>query len=128
MELTKAEEQVMQALWKVKKGFVKDLLPLFRDPKPAYNTISTLIRILEKKGFVSHKAYGKTHEYFPVISKKEYTKSFLKDFTRDYFKGSFRQLVSFFAKEKELSLSDIEAIKEIFNKQTRSKIRGINGE
>lgn len=113
MELTKAEEQVMQSLWKIKKGFVKELLEYFPEPKPAYNTVSTIIRILEKKGFVDHKAYGKTHEYFPLVTKKEYTKTFITNFTRDYFKGSFKQLVSFFAKEDELSLADIEAIKEM---------------
>lgn len=111
----------MQALWKVKKGFVKDLLPCFPDPKPAYNTVSTIVRILEKKGFVSHRAYGKTHEYYPVISKKDYTKTFVKNFTQDYFKGSFKQMVSFFAKEKEISLADIEAIKEMIIKENNDK-------
>ena len=72
-ELTKAEEQIMQILWKIEKGFVNDILDGFPLPKPAYNTVSTIVRILEKKEFVAHKAYGKTHEYFPLISKEEYS-------------------------------------------------------
>ena len=81
-ELTKAEEQVMQLLWKKEKAFVKDLVEQMTDPKPAYNTVSTIVRILEKKGFVDHNAYGKTHEYFPLISRKEYTRSFMKNFMK----------------------------------------------
>ena len=69
-ELTRAEEEVMQVLWKIKKGFVKEILEHFDEPKPAYNTVSTIVRILQDKGFVDHKAYGRTHEYFPVVSKK----------------------------------------------------------
>ena len=120
LELTRAEDQVMQVLWRKKKAFVKDLLSEFPDPKPAYNTISTIIRILEKKGFVSHKAYGKTHEYFPLISKPDYTKSFMKGFMQDYFSGSFKRMVSFFAKEKEISLEDIESIKEMLEKESKT--------
>lgn len=107
-ELTKAEEQVMQILWELEKGFVKDLIDEIPDPKPAYNTVSTIIRILEKKGFVDHTAYGKTHEYFPVISKKEYTRSYMRNFMRNYFSGSFQEMVSFFAKEDNMSLSDLD--------------------
>ena len=70
-ELTKAEEQIMQILWKLEKGFVKDIVDAMPEPKPAYNTVSTIVRILEKKGFVDHNAYGKTFEYFPIVSKKE---------------------------------------------------------
>ena len=78
-ELTKAEEQVMQILWQIEKGFVKDVLAKMSEPKPAYNTVSTIIRILEKKGFVSYKAYGKTHEYFPIIDKTTYSNFYLKN-------------------------------------------------
>ena len=78
-DLTRAEEQVMQILWRIEKGFVNDILENFPNPKPAYNTVSTIVRILEKKEFVSHKAYGKTHEYFPLVLKKTYTKSFFMD-------------------------------------------------
>ncbi len=107
-DLTKAEEQVMQILWKIEKGFVKDIINEIPHPQPAYNTISTITRILEKKGFVGHNAYGKTHEYFPLISKKDYTKTFMKKFVRNYFSGSFQEMVSFFAKEDKMSLHDLE--------------------
>jgi len=107
-ELTKAEEQVMQILWTLEKGFVKDLIDEMPTPKPAYNTVSTIIRILERKGFVGHKAYGKTHQYYPLILKKEYTRSYMKNFMRNYFSGSFQEMVSFFAKEDHMSLTDLD--------------------
>jgi predicted transcriptional regulator len=107
-ELTKAEEQIMQILWKLEKGFVKDILEYLPKPKPAYNTVSTIVRILEKKGFVSHTAFGKTHEYYPVLSKEEYTRKFLKRFVENYFSDSFKEMVSFFAKEKDMSISELE--------------------
>lgn len=109
-ELTKAEEQVMQLLWKQEKAFVKDLIEQMPIPKPAYNTVSTIIRILEKKGFVGHTAYGKTHEYFPLIARKEYTRSFMKNFMRNYFSGSFQEMVSFFAKEDNMSLTELDEL------------------
>ncbi|WP_163325157.1 BlaI/MecI/CopY family transcriptional regulator [Draconibacterium mangrovi] len=111
-ELTKAEEQVMQLLWNLDKAFVKDIIEEMPIPKPAYNTVSTIIRILEKKGFVDHNAYGKTHEYFPLISRKEYTRSFMKNFMRNYFSGSFQEMVSFFAKEDNMSLSELDELME----------------
>ncbi len=111
-ELTKAEEQIMQLLWKLEKAFVKDIIDKIPEPKPAYNTVSTIIRILEKKGFVDHYAYGKTHEYFPLISRKEYTRSFMKNFMRNYFSGSFQEMVSFFAKEDNMSLTDFDEMME----------------
>lgn len=109
-ELTKAEEQVMQLLWQKEKAFVKDLVGEMPEPKPAYNTVSTIVRILEKKGFVGHTAYGKTHEYHPLVSKKEYTRSFMKNFMRNYFSGSFKEMVSFFAKQDNMSLSDLNEL------------------
>ncbi len=116
-ELTKAEEQVMQALWKIKKGFVNDILEEFPNPKPAYNTVSTIVRILVKKGFVSYTAYGKSHEYFPLIAKKEYTRVYLDGFISGYFSNSYKQLVSFFSKENNLSLSELEEIREMMDEQ-----------
>lgn len=109
-ELTKAEDQVMQILWKIEKGFVKDIIELMPEPKPAYNTVSTIVRILETKGFVGHKAYGKTHEYFPLITKDKYTKFYLNNLIKGYFNGSFQNLVSFFAKENSLNPTDIEKL------------------
>ncbi|MEN8116758.1 MAG: BlaI/MecI/CopY family transcriptional regulator [Bacteroidota bacterium] len=111
-ELTKAEEQVMQLLWRLEKAFVKDIIEQMPVPKPAYNTVSTIIRILEKKGFVGHNAYGKTHEYFPLISRKEYTRTFMTNFMRNYFSGSFQEMVSFFAKEDNMSLSELDDLME----------------
>jgi predicted transcriptional regulator len=111
-ELTKAEEQIMQLLWEQEKAFVKDIVELIPEPKPAYNTVSTIIRILEKKGFVGYKAYGKTHEYFPLVSRKDYTRSFMKNFMRNYFSGSFQEMVSFFAKEDNMSLAELDELME----------------
>jgi len=120
-ELTKAEEQIMQILWKIEKGFVKDVITHFNEPKPAYNTVSTIIRILEKKGFVSYKAYGKTHEYFPLISKKDYTKKFFKGFLSRYFSNSFQQLVSFFSNENEMSIEEMEKIMKMMEEEIKLK-------
>lgn len=109
-QLTKAEEQVMQILWDIKKGFVKDVLDKMPAPKPAYNTVSTIIRILEKKGFVSYKAYGKTHEYYPVIEKNQYRSYYLKSMISGYFGGSFERLVSFFARDNEMDVQEMEEL------------------
>ncbi len=107
--LTEAEEKIMQILWKIRKGFVKDILEQFpEDKKPAYNTVSTIVRILEVKGFVGHTAYGKTHEYYPLVAKSDYTKFYLGNFLKGYFGGSFAGLVSFFAKEENLNLEELE--------------------
>ncbi len=116
-ELTKAEEQVMQILWKVEKGFVNEVVEKFPEPKPAYNTVSTIIRILEKKGFVKHKAYGKSHEYYPAISREKYTKAFFGGFLNRYFSSSFKQLVSFFSKSNNMSIREMEEIKSILEQE-----------
>lgn len=118
-ELTRAEEQVMQVLWKIKRGFVKDILEHFDNPKPAYNTISTIVRILQDKGFVSHKAYGRTHEYYPLISKNEYSKMHLSNFIDSYFSNSFGKMVSFFAREKKISVKEMEEIMKIMEKEMK---------
>jgi predicted transcriptional regulator len=109
-ELTKAEDQVMQALWKLEKAFVKDIIERMPRPRPAYNTISTIVRILETKGFVSHKAYGKTHEYYPLISRDKYTRFYLNNLIKGYFDGSFQNLVSFFAREHKMDIHDLERL------------------
>lgn len=120
-ELTRAEEQVMQVLWKIKKGFVKDILEHFDDPKPAYNTVSTIVRILQDKGFVDHKAYGRTHEYFPLVSKDEYSDSHLKNFVNDYFSNSYGKMVSFFARENRISVREMEEIMKIMENEVRKQ-------
>ncbi len=109
-KLTLAEEQIMKILWVKKEAFVKEIIEEMPEPRPAYNTVSTIIRILEKKGFVNHKAFGKTHQYFPLTSKDEYARSHYKTFMKDYFSNSFQQMVSFFAKEENLSTQQLEEI------------------
>jgi BlaI family penicillinase repressor len=120
-ELTHAEEEVMQLLWDLGKGFVKDLLERINEPKPAYNTVSTLIRILEQKGFVGHIAYGKTHEYYPLISRDEYRKHYLNNMISNYFSGSFKQLVSFFAREEKMDINDLEDMLNTMKKESQRK-------
>jgi BlaI family penicillinase repressor len=111
-ELTKAEDQIMQILWDLKHAFVKDIIEKMPDPKPAYNTVSTIVRILEKKGFVGYKAYGKTHEYFPLVPKEKYTRFYLNNMIKGYFNGSVQNLVSFFVKENNLNLNEIDQLME----------------
>ena len=120
-ELTKAEEQVMQILWDVGKGFVKDLVARFPDPKPAYNTVSTIVRILEDKGFIDHNAYGRTHLYYPKVTREEYSRKRLDGFVKDYFENSFSELVSFFADEKQLSVKEMEEIMALMEKGIADK-------
>ena len=109
-ELTKAEDQIMQILWTLQKAFIKDIVESMPNPKPAYNTVSTIVRILETKGFVDHTAYGKTHEYYPLITKEKYTKFYLNNLLKGYFDGSFQNLVSFFARENKLSTTDVQKL------------------
>jgi len=116
-KLTHAEEQIMQVLWELQKGFVNDIVSRLPDPKPAYNTVSTIVRILENKGFISHKAYGRTHEYYPLISKEDYSREFLNNFTRNYFSNSYKALASFFANTENLSLRELEEIKMLVEEQ-----------
>jgi BlaI family penicillinase repressor len=120
-ELTKGEEQLMQVLWSIKKGFVNDIIEKLPNPKPAYNTVSTIVRILEKKGFVGHTAFGKTHEYYPLITKDKYTKGYLKGFVENYFSNSYQNMVSFFSKNENLSIQEIEGIIKILQEQVDSK-------
>jgi predicted transcriptional regulator len=108
--LTQAEEEIMQILWKLEKAFVKEIVEEYDDPKPAYNTISTLVRIMEKKGFVGHETFGKSHRYYPLINKEDYSKKYLNSFVEKYFSGSYKELVSFFTKEKEMSVRDLEKL------------------
>ena len=119
-ELTKAEEQIMQILWGLEKGFVNDIIDKMPKPKPAYNTVSTIIRILEKKGFVDHRAYGKT---FPLILKNEYTKGYLKGFIKNYFSDSYKNLISFFSKNEKLSVSELEDIVNMLQTLIENKKR-----
>ena len=106
----------MHVLWKVKKAFVKELLAEMDEPKPAYNTVSTIIRILEKKGFVGFTAFGKTHQYYPLVSKEDYKTQISKSLVSKYFEGSFENLVSFFAKKEEINVEELDAILKTLKK------------
>jgi predicted transcriptional regulator len=115
-ELTRAEEQIMQVLWQLQKGFVKDVLDVLPEPKPAYNTVSTIIRILETKGFVGHTAYGKSHEYHPVVSKEQY-KNFAADkLLTGYFDNSVNRMLSFFVKKEKINLKEADDIMKLIEK------------
>ncbi len=116
-ELTKAEEEIMQVLWDLEKGFVKDVIEKLPEPKPAYNTVSTILRILEKKKVVDHKAYGKTHEYFPLVGRDEYKKKFVRSFVRRFFGDSFPEMVSFFAGGRDMSLQELESMRRLLDEE-----------
>lgn len=123
-ELTKAEEELMQIIWKLGKGFINDILAELHEPKPAYNTVSTIVRILEKKGFVGHVAFGKSHEYYPLVSKSEYTKSYFGHFMKNYFGNSYREMVSFFTNDNNLDIRELEALKQAMAEEIiRKKIK-----
>lgn len=115
-ELTKAEEQIMQVLWDLEKGFVKNVLEQLPGPKPAYNTVSTIIRILETKGFIKHQAFGKSHRYFPAISKEEYKSFATEKLLHGYFSNSVENMFSFFVKEKKLDLKEADEIMKLIEK------------
>jgi BlaI family transcriptional regulator, penicillinase repressor len=121
LELTRAEEEIMQILWEIKKGFVKNIVERFPDPKPAYNTVSTIVRILENKGFVDHTAYGKTHEYFPLVQKDAYRKQYLNTLLNNYFGGSFRQLASFFIKHEKMDIREMEEVLHLMKMEQEKK-------
>mgnify|MGYP003563700208 CR=1 FL=1 len=114
-KLTRKEEELMKILWQIKEGFVKDIVAFYPDPKPHYNTISSMVRLLEEKGFIDHKAYGHTHQYFPTISKQEYRKTFIKDVVKDYFDNSYKQTVSLFIEEHNLSREDLDELISLIN-------------
>jgi BlaI family penicillinase repressor len=120
-ELTKAEEQVMRIIWKLRKAFVKDIIEEIPGEKPAYNTVSTIVRILEKKGFVGHESFGKSHRYYPLVSRKEYTGEYLDSFVGRFFKSSYKEMVSFFADNDNLSLKEIEEIKKMLDEKLNQR-------
>lgn len=111
----------MHILWKMGKAFVNEILDQLPAPKPAYNTVSTIVRILEKKEFVSHLVFGKSHLYYPVVSKKEYTRSFMGRLVKGYFGNSYAEMVSFFAQDPELSVGEMEEIRQIIKDSIRIK-------
>jgi BlaI family penicillinase repressor len=108
--LTKAEEDIMQVLWGLEKAFVKEIVDGMPDPKPHYNTVSTIIKILTDKGVVGFETFGKANRYYPLIKKDEYSKKTMKNFVKKYFEGSYSNMFSFFAKENDISVADLENI------------------
>ena len=118
-ELTRAEEEIMQVLWDLDGGFVKDVIQQMPEPKPAYNTVSTIIRILDQKGFVDHESVGKSHRYFPVVTKEEYSKTFMKGFVSRFFSGSYKEMVSFFADQKDMSVQELESLLDEIKKEVK---------
>ncbi|WP_294241372.1 BlaI/MecI/CopY family transcriptional regulator [uncultured Chryseobacterium sp.] len=108
--LTKAEEQVMQYLWRLEKGFLKDILDLFPEPKPHTNTVSTILKVLKEKEFVDYSVYGRQHEYFPLVSKEQYSGKTMKSLVKNYFKGSYKSAVSFLVEKNEMTVEDLEML------------------
>lgn len=122
LQLTKAEEQVMRILWEIGEGLVKDVRDRFADPKPARNTVSTVIRVLEKKGFVGHKAYANVYIYYPVVSKEMYSKNQLFGLIESYFNNSFSTMATFFAREKDLTVGELDnLLDELKNELKKSR-------
>ena len=115
-DLTKAEEEVMHYVWKLKDAKVADIIEEMPEPKPAYNTVSTLIRILEQKGFVGYQKQGRGHIYFPKVEQAQYKNASMKKLINTYFEGSFSSMVSFFVKKNDMSLTDLEQIMQELNK------------
>ena|ERR1700744_2058638 len=120
-ELTKAEEQIMQILWQLNEAIVKDILDRMPEPKPAYNTVSTVVRVLEGKGFIDHKAFGNSHVYFPVVSEDEYKKFTFDKMMKNYFNDSYKSLVSFIADEKNLGLKELDELTNLIAKLKNEK-------
>lgn len=116
-KLTNKEEEIMHILWNLEKAFVKDVLAEIEEEKPHYNTLSTIIRNLEDKGYVSYNAYGKTHQYYPIVTKEAYKKRFMNTAIENYFNSSYKNVVSFFAKEEKISVEDLKEIIAIIEKK-----------
>ena len=120
-KLTNKEEEIMRVLWKLKQAFVKEVVAELPEPKPHYNTISTVIRNMEEKGFISHNAFGKTHQYYPIVSKEAYKKTFMHKTIQHYFEDSYKNVVSFFAKEDKISVSELKEIISIIEKNQKKE-------
>ncbi|MDO5968580.1 BlaI/MecI/CopY family transcriptional regulator [Flavivirga aquimarina] len=116
-QLTKAEEDIMQILWELKKANVKAIIEQFSEPKPAYNTVSTIVRILENKGFVGYEKEGKGHIYFPLVAKQDYSNQSINKLVDNYFQGSFKSMVSFFVKKNDMNIEDLESVLKEINKK-----------
>jgi len=120
-KLTNKEEEIMRVLWDLKKAFVKEVLAELPDPKPHYNTISTIVRNLEEKGYIRHEAFGKTHRYQPAVTKEEYRKNFMQKTISNYFENSYKNVVSFLAREEKISVNELKEIIDLIEKGDESK-------
>ncbi len=120
-KLTNKEEEIMRVLWKLKKAFVKEIVAELPEPKPHYNTISTVVRNMEEKGFIKYNAFGKSHQYYPAISKEAYKKNFMHKTIQHYFEDSYKNVVSFFAKEEKISISELKEIISIIEKNQKNQ-------
>ena len=118
-KLTNKEEEIMQVLWQLKTAFVKEVVAALPEPKPHYNTISTVIRKMEEKGFVNHKAFGNTHQYYPIISMEAYRKTFMQKTINNYFDNSYKNVVSFFAQEEKISVTELKEIIKLIEKDKK---------
>jgi BlaI family penicillinase repressor len=119
-KLTNKEEEIMHILWTLEKAFVKDVLAEIQENKPHYNTLSTIIRNLEEKGFVSYNAFGKTHQYFPIVDKEAYKERFMNTAIENYFNNSYKNVVSFFAKEEKISVDELKEIIALIEKKNHT--------
>lgn len=106
--LTKAEEKIMKILWGIEKGFIKDIIEEYPDPKPPYNSVSTIVRVLVQKEIIGYKAYGNSHQYYPLVSKSEYSKGQMKRLVTDYYNNSLAQVVNFFSESKKLDEKELD--------------------
>ncbi|MFC3810887.1 BlaI/MecI/CopY family transcriptional regulator [Lacihabitans lacunae] len=120
-ELTKAEEEIMQILWDLEKAYVKDIIEVMPEPKPAYNTVSTIVRILAQKGFVGHEAFGKTHRYFAEVSKEEYRGFVTEKLKSGYFDNSVGAMMSFFVENEQINLKEADAILKMIEEMRNKK-------
>jgi len=121
--LTKAEERIMQILWDMDKGFIKDILEQFPDPIPPYNTVATIVRVLEKKGIISYKSYGGAHQFYPLISKEDYRNEQLGNLVKDYFGNSLKEVVHFFSEKKDLDIKDVNEVMKMLE-EVKKKSEG----
>lgn len=122
MQLSKAEEQLMQHLWKLEKAFMKDLLQMYAEPKPATTTIATLLKRMATKGFINYKLYGKSREYYPLVNKKDYFSKHVNGLIKNFFNNSASQFASFFTKETNLSETELKELRKIVDEQIKRKI------
>ncbi len=117
--LTKAEEQIMQTIWKLETAFLKDIIEAQPDPKPHSNTIATIVKILVDKGFVGVNQIGRVHQYFPIVTKEEYSSSTIRNLVEGYFEGSFADAVSFMVKQKDISVKELELLLQEMKKSKK---------